>query len=141
MALSILALVVSLAVVGTQAGSFAFQPSLQPPRIRSLRSNATIAHGHDKRWVGTEHGTDATQIHLWPNKEVKYAFDSDASQSRLLYIINMALADWDSSGLKADEFKWTKISKDDCMADRNKCLLISANDDEKNAAYEQPCFP
>ncbi len=88
------ALVLLAGIVGVEAGSWSFQPRLEAPRLRSLRSNAT--HHHTKRWVGTAHGGGAHMTRLWPNKNINYAFsDQNDAEARLAEGLHQAIQIWD----------------------------------------------
>jgi hypothetical protein len=109
-------LAVSLALLttaGLAAANRHFQPKLQPPVMKSLRSNATLSD-HQKRWVGTETGSQNYDIQLWKDGEIIYHISDNGDATwmkNLESLIDTAVDLWHSSGLP-DNFKFTKASSD-----------------------------
>jgi hypothetical protein len=109
-------LVVSLALLATAglaAANRQFQPKLQPPVMKSLRSNATLSD-YQKRWLGVETGSNNYDIQLWENGEVFYHImdnGDETSMNTLHALIDTAVGLWHSSTLP-ESFKFTKASSD-----------------------------
>lgn len=57
------ALLLCFGPLSVDGGSWAFQPPLQPPP-------------NPKRWTSVTHGVNDADTQLWPNKEIRYAFQN-----------------------------------------------------------------
>ncbi|GKT65309.1 hypothetical protein ColTof3_12648 [Colletotrichum tofieldiae] len=106
-------LLVSCLALGIEAGGRGLMPELQPPVRKSLRSNATEARAQ-KRWHGVETGSGNDQTHLWPNKQIVYAFEQEIYSQFMGRHFRAAIGLWRSSGLSETEYTYKEISLDAC---------------------------
>lgn len=128
----------SLAAEGVLAGHGMFEPKLDFQRHVSLglsdsplnlhtllAENATASSGKlSKRWLGIKTGSGSADTQLWPNKKIRYCYESAATRDILDNDLKEAMQRWYDSGLSAD-FKTEMVSDAVCKDDRVNVLYIS----------------
>ena len=111
MSSSVLVYLLGCLLVGhVQAHGHIFQPALEPPVEKSLRSNATTI---EKRWVGVEHGYETYSTKLWPKGNIEYAFKTKELEEQWGGFIDLGVIMWHGAGLVTEDDKDAKDDKDD----------------------------
>ncbi|KAJ4132892.1 hypothetical protein NW754_015705 [Fusarium falciforme] len=88
----------------------------------AFASNTTDA---SKRWITMNPGPDRFDDHIWPDRTITYAYNSEEDEEAISLIFDDATKLWAAAGLPEDVFKYDRISRQDCMNNREDCMLVS----------------
>ena len=106
--------------------------SLWERSIRSGELPDTASVTLDKRYFIFE---PKDTYRVWPNSEIRYCFENEATKEKLIYTLQYALSRWFENGLPAEHFKMTEVSDAECRDNRAEVLLIKYNDQGKLSTH------
>lgn len=116
-------LLTSLWLSSAYAGSRRWQPAL----TRSVKSSPDRLTRHGRR-AAPLYSSSVNRV-VWPNRKVRYCYESDAAKQALKTDVINAWEIWLSAGLNA-AFTIEEVDDATCSDDRANVLLIANTDDD-----------
>lgn len=131
--LAVLSASVALAGHGLWEPKIVYQPAIAAVEMSLATSYNTvngsgIAHDLHKRWLGFNPGSGNPDDKLWPNKQIRYCWESAATKQILEDDLIEAASKWTNMGLASPEYSYQDVGilnqAPACASDRVNILLI-----------------